>query len=236
MSKIHVVGDSHVMLFTGQKNLPFLLEVPTNDTEANEYDLFTEFDTFFCVLLRAFYFQYPSERSQTDAAFNIIQQQPIGDNILIVTGEIDCRGPIVNLVRKDLSTLNDAVELCVERYMTGIARIKELGYNPIIWSPTPNQYAEEALQEGIKQHIGVPEDLSVDEWFDLKNQIVLKFDQLLKQTDYPIISFVDWIFQDGIQYDRSYWGDLIHLNEKCWSQIPVEFEKIGINITLEMNE
>ena len=231
-NKIHVIGDSHIMLFTGQK-CPYLLKLPIEIVYPHPYDLYKEFDTYFCVLLRAFHLMYPEQLPQASNFFNILNHRPVGDTIVIVVGEIDCRAPLVNLVRKGLSPMKDAVEKCIERYMTGVNRVKELGYNPILFAPTPNQYVTEDRHEIIATSIGIPKDLTVKDWFDLKNEAVIYFNKILNQTNYPVISLIDWIFKENIQYDSSYWGDLIHLGEKVWCQLPKEFEKVGINLTLE---
>lgn len=205
---IHVVGDSHIMLFTGRK-VPAQLYVPV-DYRACPHDKFKEISTYYCVLLRAYHMFPGTTNPQAAAFFDLIEHLPKKDPILVVAGEIDCRGPILNVSYRTSGSIGITTEECVNRYLIGIKHLRDRGWNIIMFSPTPNMYSE----KDVSSWLALPDYLTTAEWCSLKEQAVLRFDRLIKASGFPVVSLIDWIFTNSIAHNRKYWGDMIHMNEE----------------------
>lgn len=214
---IHVVGDSHVMLFTGQK-LPFLIKSPI-DFKPVGYDLIPGFVTYFCVLLRAY------RMIDNHYFWQLIDHIPKGSTILLVLGEIDCRGPILNTSHRTGVSIEDTAKACAFRYFVGVKRIKEMGFNPIIFAP----YAQRFLTEIKNDWVKLPNHLTPQEWCQQKDRAVKTFEHQLRLYEFPVISLNDWIFSNNIQQSDEYWLDPIHLSDKVWPLIEKELATISFS-------
>jgi hypothetical protein len=227
---IHVVGDSHIMLFTGRKPLPWLLEVPLPEHQPVGYDLTSSFLTYFCVLVRAYHIIPNTTSPQAATFFKIVESLPQGSNVLIVAGEIDCRGPIINEANRKNKMVEWVACECAERFLTGVQKVKDMGMKPIIYAPTPNMFTD----SDVRSWLALPEYLTSSEWCFRKMRAVKTFSDRLKQQDsFPVVSLVDWIMKEGIVYKREYWADLIHMSEKVWDRLIFEFKEIGYVVSFE---
>ena len=213
---IHAVGDSHVMLFTGQK-LPWLLVVP-EDLKPRGYDLIPGFVTYFVALLRAY-------RIMDNGLFwQILGTLPKGSTVILVAGEIDCRGPILNEAHRTNRTIEDVTKECVSRYLVGVRKVKEMGLNPIIFAP----YAQMDLTEIKHKWVLLPEYLTQQEWGAQKKRAVLAFEEYLRRDEFPIISLNEWMFSCHIHEFHECWADAIHLSEKVWSVIEDQLTRLSV--------
>lgn len=201
---IHVVGDSHVMLFTGQK-LPWLLEVP-EDFKPRGYDLHPGVVTYFCALLRAY------QVVDNKLFWQIIGSLPKGATVILVFGEIDCRGSILNVAHRTGRTIEDVTRECVDRYLVGVRKVKEMGLNPIIFAP----YSQIDLTEIKHGWVKLPEYLTPQEWGVQKKRAVLAFEEYLRRDEFPVISLNSWLTGNRVYESTEYWCDPIHLSEKVW--------------------
>ena len=201
---IHVIGDSHVMLFTGQK-LPYLIK-PPEDFQPNGYDLLPSIVTYFCVLLRAY--------RMTDNGYfwQLMARIPKESTVILVIGEIDCRGPILNESHRTGISIEETTKVCVDRYLVGVRRVKEMGLNPIIFAP----YAQRFLTEIKNDWVKLPEYLTPQEWGEQKLRAVIGFEYHLRLSEFPIISLNSWMYTNRICESDEYWCDPIHLSEKVW--------------------
>jgi hypothetical protein len=215
------------MLFTGQK-MPFQIKVPVN-YQPNDYDQLLEFSTYFMVLLRAYHIVPNTTSPQAAAFFEQVKHLPIGSTVLISAGEIDCRGPIINVAEREKRTIRDVTEECVERYLKGVKMIKDWGYKPILYAPIPNQ---EVYADNVASFHAVPKWLSVQKWHLYKWEASWRFSQLLQESDFPIVSLQRWMNDNHIVSCPSYWCDVLHLSEKVWPQLVFEFSQIGIFIDM----
>lgn len=229
---IHVVGDSHVMLFTGQPLSPgksFLLRVPENyKPHGPSYDLYKDFVTYFCVLLRAYHTVPDTNNPQSGAFFKMVETLPVGSTVLIVAGEIDCRGPVMNTANRSGRSIPDVATECAQRYLTGVRKVKEeMGMNPILYSPTPNLFTD----QDVSKWLLLPSYLNSEAWCRNKELAVKVFDSVIKASEFPVVSLVDWIFKEDIIYKRDYWCDQIHMSSSVWPQLKLEFSKVGVDLT-----
>ena len=160
--------------------------------------------------------------------FDLISHLPKDVPILVSAGEIDCRGPIINVSRSNGASLPRVVEKCVSRYLAGVKKIMELGWNIIMYSPVPNMFVEE-----VPAGYAFPEGLSTEDWCLEKEYAVRVFDDTIKSSGMPVISLVEWIFENNVSYDERFWWDVSHINERVWPQLLIEFSKLGINLSLE---
>ena len=209
---IHVVGDSHVMLFTGQK-LPWLLEVP-EDLKPRGYDIQPGFTTYFVALLRAYWID-------NGLFWQILGTLPKGSTVIIVAGEIDCRGPILNVAHRTGRTIEVVTMECVDRYLIGVRKVKEMGLNPIIFAP----YAQMDLTEIKHKWVLLPEYLTPQEWGAQKKRAVLAFEEYLRRDEFPVISLNEWMFANHVHESTEYWADAIHLSEKVWPFIEAQIKE-----------
>lgn len=233
---IHVVGDSHVMLFTGQPLSPtksFLLKVPENyKPHGPAYDLYPDFATYFCVLLRAYNTVPDTRNPQSGAFFKTVESLPKGSTVLVTAGEIDCRGPVMNTAHRSGRSIPDVATECAQRYLTGIKKVKEeMGYNPILYAPTPNRF----VKERVEAMFNIPDYLTPEMWCRNKEEAVKVFDSVIKASEFPVVSLVDWMFREDIIYKREYWCDQIHLSSAVWPQLRLEFSKIGVDLSKSFN-
>lgn len=213
---IHVVGDSHVMLFTGQK-LPWLLVVP-EDLKPRGYDLHPGIVTYFVALLRAYWIMH------NGLFWQILGSLPKGSTVILVVGEIDCRGPILNVAHRTGRTIEDVTRECVDRYLVGVRKVREMGLNPIIFAP----YAQMDLTEIKHKWVLLPEYLTPQEWGEQKKKAVFAFELNLRQSKFPVISLNSWMFVDHIHESTEYWADAIHLSERVWPIIQERLENAEI--------
>lgn len=220
---IRVVGDSHIMLFAGITDAKELVEpvglLPTH----NPNDKLMEFETYHVKLLRAYWIE---------KVIGLIKFLPQSAPIILSAGEIDCRGPILNIYHREKRFIKDIVKDCVDRYLLGVNHLRDQGWNIIMYSPVPNRF----INEEVSPDYAIPEYLSPSLWCLLKQQAVIHFDGLIKESGMPVISLVDWIVDENISHDARYWWDTAHVNESVWPQLKLEFEKQGIELTLERRE
>ena len=211
---LHVVGDSHVMLFTGQK-LPFLIQPPV-DFKPQPYDLISGYSTYFCPLLRAY------RMIDNEYVWKLLATFPPGASVLLVLGEIDCRGPIINEAHRAGKSIQELTQVCAERYLSGVRRVKEMGLNPIIFSPYPQKIIEHIKDSWVE----LPEYLTPTDWVYLKKRTVYFFESAIKLGGFPVVSINGWFADESIDCLDEYWADHIHLSEKAWPIIEAEIAKV----------
>jgi hypothetical protein len=211
---IHVVGDSHVMLFTGQK-LPYLIQPPV-DFAPNGYDLIEGYVTYFCVLLRAYRF------IDNGYVWQLLEHIPKGSTVILVVGEIDCRGPILNEANRTGKTIYETTDVCAERYLTGVRRVKEMGLNPVIFAPYPQRMLFEIKHDWVK----LPEYLSPAQWCLRKKSAIYHFESVLRLSEFPVVSINEWFDDYDVESSDDYWADAIHLSERAWPFIENEISRV----------
>ena len=223
---IRVIGDSHIMLFAGV-NDSTELQLPV-DYQHNPTDRMKEFDTYYINLLRAYHICTETNHPYGKDFFDLVEHLPKEDTILVSAGEIDCRGPILNIARRQNREIENVVEECVGRYISGIKSLRDRGWNFILYAPIPNQYTEKVVKGAT-----LPDEMSPVDWCVSKDIATDYFDELIKASGITVVSLVDWIIENSVEYDSRYWKDTNHLNEGVWGQLLKEFSNIGINLTLE---
>src|SRR5688572_14786627 len=104
----HVIGDSHVSLFSGKDQI-----VPTWN-EPHE-DLLPQFRTYRLGAMLAY--NLATERHEgRDKLFACIKTLPKNSKVLLCFGEIDCRAHLVKQARAQEKTLDDVARECAGRY------------------------------------------------------------------------------------------------------------------------
>ena len=188
----------------------------------------SDFATYFCVLLRAYNTIPNTINSQSGSFFKVVETLPVGSTVLIVTGDIDCRGPVMNVAHRSGRSIPDVATECAQRYLTGVKKVKEeMGMNPILYAPTPNLFTD----KDVRHWLMLPEYLTSEQWCRNKEEAVKVFDSVIKTSEFPVVSLVDWIFKEDIIYNKEYWCDQIHMSSAVWPQLRLEFSKIGIDLT-----
>jgi hypothetical protein len=226
--KVNVIGDSHIMLFQGSE-LPMFGPV---EFQPNPNDSLKDFDTYYITLLRAYNIFEGTTDWGGSFLFELIQRLPKENPILISAGEIDCRGPILNVSHRSGVSIEKLVEDCVKRYLSGIEPFISSGWNIILYSPIPNMFTNKPVDYESNGYT-LPGGYTSHDWCLLKKKAVLHFDKVLKRSGIPVISLLGWIIEKNIYHKEEYWKNITHLNEKVLPQLIIEFEKIGINISFE---
>ena len=106
--KIHAIGDSHVYFFDME---PFVVHYIGSKTAYNLYN--------------------------KKELWDVIKTIPKGEIVMLCLGEIDCRCHIAAWSEIQERTLEDVTKECVERYFRVILKIKEMGYDTIVWLVNP---------------------------------------------------------------------------------------------------
>jgi len=147
------------------------------------------------------------------------------DYIFFTPGEIDIRSHIGFQSEKNNITYKEAVEICVNRYLQTIIKIKKLGYNVGVWGPIAS-----GPDEG-RQGVQLRESFkTVDE----RNKITCFFNDYLKQmcsqTD---IIFKTLYYDIPKVYGPSNWDwyslDGVHLNAGIYYDVPTRENRLPVD-------
>ena len=225
---INVIGDSHTVLFIGYYHADPIWE----EFKPNATDRLRHFNTYPLPNIRA-YNMYCGEGNPVEKRFfDLLQYLPKEEPVVISAGEIDCRGPVLNVSYRTGRSIEDVTGECASRYLTAIKYLRNEGWNAIMYQPNPNHYVEYDISQ--EQGFHLPENLSTIEWCKLKTRAVQTFNQVTRDSGFPIVSLADWIFENDLMNDASYWRDTCHLNiEAVKPQLIIEFAKIGLEISFE---
>ena len=100
---IHVIGDSHVMVFSGKEHIP----------DAVDYHGFLP---FFRTYRLGPYTAYHATKLRTLIESIIAQKVGPDDSVMLCFGEIDCRAHLVKQSEMQGRSIEDIVSECVDRY------------------------------------------------------------------------------------------------------------------------
>jgi hypothetical protein len=203
---IYCIGDSHVVFFTGQ-------ELPSKDFiriySGGKADLDPDFKTYWigAVLAISMGNQNHSMRKKAD---EIIKGIPKGSKILFSFGEIDCRAHILKHVSEN-TDYKTVTNNCIEKYLTFIRKVKESGYEVLLWGPPPNRKVDLAPQWAF----GDVED---------RNKVILYFNiklmELCMTENIPYFTLIHKILNKKLgNINDEYYIDEIHLHPKNLKEV-----------------
>jgi hypothetical protein len=128
--RTHCIGDSHAAVFSGVDEM-----VPTWPERSND-----TIDAF------------RSYRIGAATAYQLETKIPIindilnrcvdkkEDSVLFCFGEVDIRAHLIKQAELQNISIEDAVNLCVDRYFQVILYYKEQGYNMLAWGPIASHH------------------------------------------------------------------------------------------------
>ena len=104
MRKIHVIGDSHALFFDFE---PF---VPHHIGPRLAYKV-----------------------GEKNRLWSVLSGIPKGQRVMLCCGEVDCRAHICKQAVKQSRSVEDVAKEVADRYFEAILKVKEMGYETIIW-------------------------------------------------------------------------------------------------------
>ena len=201
---IHVVGDSHVVLFRG--SMPFLAHHLGATTAYN----------------------LPKKNSSTrsnEQLFKVIEKLGKKDIVMLCFGEIDCRIHIYYQHKKsnEKYSISDLIDRTITNYGEVMAQLKQLGVNFCVYCVSP---ATKVGNEYKYPFYGAPEVRS-----QINRMFNEKLKAFCQKNGYRFVDIYDKVTdKDGLML-KEYSGDDIHLNKKAVGLVRAELrEKMGIDI------
>lgn len=212
---IFCIGNSHVNLFSQSH--------PATQISHNKY--FMTFNVGPSVAYNFYKTYYPTIVRQlfngTCEYFTMhtpISPIPKGSYILYPLGEIDCRFHLPKHIIEDKLTIEQAVQICVDRFMIVIENTIKDGYKPIGWATHPTRsFPHNPTQ--MPPYYGDPK---------LRNEIALYYNiyqyECFQKLGLPFYSIYEQLVtQDNVTKEEFFWDEL-HLDiEKVYPLVMKAF-------------
>ena len=192
--KIHCIGDSHVSVFTG------LEEIKTHPEYPNRYDdQYELFSSYRLGPLTA----YNSFKIKSDIIKIINLFIKPEDYILLSFGEIDCRLHILKQVEKQNISIEQAVDICTNRYLDLIKDLRKEHDKIIIYLP-PASTADFIEND----EYGTLGDTNT------RNRVTKYFEDNIKTKckDVSFLSIYKYLIDEVNNTNMVYYEDQIHLS------------------------
>jgi len=215
---IHCIGDSHVSVFSGQKEMQ-----PVWPKKSNNIIPF--FKSYRLGPVLAYNLCKSDTRSKgRDKLFSVLKKIPKKDTVLLCFGEIDCRVHLLKQSELQNRNIKEIVKECVDRYLLVILEIKKMGYKTIVFNVIPSAPSFKSNNPQFPTYGSCVERNKVTTIFneELKNKLKIK--------SIPFISIFDKLVDKKMMTKTKYLQDGVHLNQKA---IPLIIEKI--NYTMNLN-
>lgn len=216
MKKIHVIGNSHVSIFSGKSEI--IPSYPYSHVyKHSEQIQFHSYHIGPTIAYNFFEHHYP-------LVSNILEKHvnKKNDYIMMIVGEVDCRWHLpkqAELQKKDTEIL---VKECISRFFRCFEDAKQKGYKCIGWGSHPS------TNQGHNDDPSCPVYKNVE----VRNLISKQFEEQLKnKCEYNSIPFLsilnDLINEDGTT-KMEYFLDYCHL--KANKVLPSVTEKLELLI------
>lgn len=198
-AKIHVIGDSHVTLFSGKDEIVPVWNAPHED-------LLPQFKTYRLGAMLAY--NLATERHEgREKLFQLLNTLPKRATVMLVFGEIDCRAHIVKQAFIQNVAIFDIAEAVAERYFSVVKEVAALR-KTIVWGATPQSAAEHSSNKFPT--VGTARE---------RNRASLYFNSVLRENcEESGIGFAS-IFADLVDSEdisaESYFMDSAHLSQKA---------------------
>lgn len=205
---IHVIGDSHVSLFSGKDEIVPVWNEPHED-------LLPQFRTY---RLGAFLaYNLATERHEgREKLFACIKTLPKNSKVLLCFGEIDCRAHLVKQARAQDRTLDDVARECAGRYAEALKEVSAL-CRLAVWGATPQSAAEHSSNK-------FPTVGSQAQ----RNHVTYLFNQYVSMAcetfNVPCFSIFGHIVRENWITDDGYFHDTAHLSQKA---LPFALEELA---------
>lgn len=200
----HVIGDSHVSLFSGKDAIVPVWNEPHED-------LLPQFRTYRLGAFLAYNLATEGHEGR-DKLFACIKSLPKKSKVLLCFGEIDCRAHIVKQANIHDVTIASVAMGVSERYFLAIRDIKPLCGKLAIWGATPQSAAEHSSNK-------FPTVGSQHERNLATMHLNGRLRELCKEIDVPVFDILEDIIVSNPQFqlvsDESYFHDTAHLSQRA---------------------
>lgn len=205
---VHVIGDSHVTLFSGKDEIVPVWNEPHED-------LLPLFKTYRLGAMLAY--NLATERHEgRDKLFACIKTLPKNSKVLVCFGEIDCRAHLVKQARAQDRTLDDVARECAGRYaeaLRDVSKLCKLG----VWGATPQTAAEHSSNKFPT--VGTQAQ---------RNYVTKLFNDYVAMAcetfDVPCFSIFDKLVDSAYLVGDEWFMDSAHLNQKA---LPLALEELA---------
>lgn len=200
---IHCIGNSHAHYFT--QSHPASIECDKKNNLFNSYSVGP-------IIAYNFYEHHlPKVCNVLD---NINYKD--GDYIMFIVGEVDCRWHLPKMINDKNLDIENTIYECVNRYFRSIVKIKNNGYNIIVFGVHPSTNEKHSDNES--------EPIFGDVIY--RNKISKIFNSKLKELSIKenvlYVDIFDFL-KDGEFTKMEYFKDYCHLNELS---LPYTIQKI----------
>lgn len=205
---IHVIGDSHVMVFSGKEYVP--------DT-VDDRGFLPPFTTYRLGPFTAY--NIANKRSLIETV--ITQNVKAGDSVMFCFGEIDCRAHLIRQSEIQQRPLEDVVRECVARYSALFDVQDKYGVRTLIWNVPAS--SREDVASGEFSTYGTCEQ---------RNRVTRIFNTMLgevcEERHLPFVSIFESLVDEDDLTNSEYYADAIHLSQKAMPLILDELRKQGL--------
>ncbi len=192
---IHVIGDSHVMVFSGKEHIP------------DEVD-----DRGFLPLFRTYrlgpYTAYQAAKLRNPIESIIKEKVGPDDAVMLCFGEIDCRAHLVKQSEIQGRSLEDVVAECVGRYAQLFDIKEKCGIKLLVWNVPAS--SREDVENGEYSTYGTCAQRN--EAARLFNRIL---DEECRKRGIVFVSIFDELIDEDGLTRAEYYADAIHLSQRA---------------------
>jgi len=227
MNNIHVIGDSHVSVFS-KKNI-IIPEYPPNIYMNFPFKIFRIGAPLAYNLGKRETYYNAREKIEHVFKHEIIK----GDSIILSFGEIDCRYHLLKQSKLQEKDIEEVIVECVERYVQSVKEIVKDNFywiNKIgFWGPIASTWLGDECSN---------KDCPIADRMPMRNFVTSKFNTILKdkidkfnkefwKTNFYYLSIFEFLIDDKYFTKKEYYMDNIHLNQKTWPLIENELKEKG---------
>jgi len=202
---VHVIGDSHVALFSGR-------DAMTPAWPQRSVDTLPGFRTFRLGSVLAY--RLPDWGTTTHGREKLLLLLAYGSpppraRVLLCFGEIDCRYHLLRQAEQTGRPIDDVVAECVERYATVVREVARMGFRTAVWGVVPANAVEPREGDPEYPYWGTAAQ---------RNQVALAFNSMLAQVllpdGIPVAKVADFLPGAGAPLDPRYFMDDVHLSQQ----------------------
>lgn len=218
-SIIHCIGDSHASFFSGQDGIKPLWP-------AHGEDRIPVFLSYRLGPILAYNLPKLGTSTQgREKLFTLlINEIPVGSNVLLVFGEIDCRTYLAKRALLLDEPSQKVVFECAYRYFSVIREMQKLGYEILVWNVIPST-RHDLSQDGRYPTYGTCQE---------RNGLTALFNHHLQKmastNSIPFISIYGHLVDPDGLTNMSFYRDSIHLSQKA---MPFALEAICLALREE---
>ena len=202
---IHVVGDSHVMVFSGKEHIP------------DEVD-----DRGFLPFFRTYrlgpYTAYNAVKLRSPIESIIRDNVGPDDSVMLCFGEIDCRAHLIKQSEIQGRSLEDVVAECVGRYAQLFDLKEKYGLGLLVWNVPAS--SREDIEHGEYSTYGTCAQ---------RNEATRLFNKILgeecKNRGVVLVSIFDELVDEDGLTRAEYYADSIHLSQRAMPVMLDAFRK-----------